>query len=1080
MGLKGNLSTVSLAQVFQALSSGNSSGLLRIQAPEGPRFVEILDGAISVAGRSSERIMLGDLLLSRGLLEESKLEEALQAQKESGKMLGQVLLDSGVIGLEHLEEALRFQIEEEVCELFILKQGEFDFLANATLDAKIAPGGGLVRLKIDPNTLLIEAARRADEWKNIEGRIPSQALLFKLTDAGRQVLESGEGISTEGAILLKLIDDRRSVESMVQKACLGRLTTNQMLVELWDAGFIELLPLAEYEEVSRGHLKERRFDEALRIANLFLSTANEEKNAEKIAKAQALVQDVEKAKKLAAQASSVKVAADPKVRSEVIRRAQAGVILKKERSSAPYVIAATVVVVLAAGAFFVFSKSDKTTDADARRNLESALTQSNDLITAGDYAAGLKVLQDFKTSNGEVQKQASEAYNKKVRFVEEIILKAIENFDAAYTENKPAELKAAAEKLEKLMDIGVSDADILAQRTQVGEKLARYKAGLKSGKFQSRLQEIQKNAKSKGPDETEQALLALLADGPPEEVAAPAREDAGKLARARLEAKRTLALAERIRRDGHVDAARMEYERVKEIAPGSKLAAEADKGLSALSDHAEKVKTQITAIEAQLAQKKTDDARAALLTLLQGAVPAQFQMRALDLYQTITPEDASVDKAISEAQKLFESKPAEARSALLKAVEKAPFSKAAARATLPTQINSWPAGAEILVDGQPLGRTPAVVPLPAHGRYALTLKKEGYHTTTLYHTNFRDEAVSARLNRAPSGAARMPAPARGAMIADPGLDGDRLLLLCGGELCVATRPELKVQKRIRLPGLEAALGPGVPVASSDRVQAVVSAADKALMLVPLTGAAAAKWFLNDAPISAPLLFNSDQMTDTRLAAVATQSGVEIWNVATGAMHKRISGVQQEEPAAVSALNDQVVVARRDSVLAVSASSGERQWLADVAKLSGGLARLQNVLAVVNTDGKVTFLAAKDGKVKSTVELKGAPLFGAQAAGDEVLVAMKGGRLDLAAPDAAEPRWSAALGGEISVQPAVDTARKTIAACSMEENEHYVNVIGLADGKLLYRGLLPSRPVSVAVDGRRVYVSTDDGDVTVFE
>ncbi|MCY3020521.1 MAG: DUF4388 domain-containing protein, partial [Planctomycetota bacterium] len=184
MGLKGNLSTVNLATVFQGLARESSTGLLRIQAPEGMRFVELQDGAISIAGRSAGRIMLGDLLLSRGLIDDAGLAEGLRLQKESGKMLGQVLLESGLLTIEQLEDALRFQIEEEVCELFMLHEGEFDFLEGAGLGAHIAPGGGLVRLKLDLNALLVEASRRAEEWKAIEQRIPKQSFLFQLAAEG--------------------------------------------------------------------------------------------------------------------------------------------------------------------------------------------------------------------------------------------------------------------------------------------------------------------------------------------------------------------------------------------------------------------------------------------------------------------------------------------------------------------------------------------------------------------------------------------------------------------------------------------------------------------------------------------------------------------------------------------------------------------------------------------------------------------------------------------------------------------------------------------------------------------------------
>src|SRR4051794_35575579 len=118
MGIKGNLATVNLAEVFQTLNRGNSTGLLRIQALEGPRFVELQNGAISIAGRSAGRIMLGDLLISRGFIDEAHLEQALRKQKETNALLGQVLIEGGLITIEQLEEALKFQIEEEVCELF--------------------------------------------------------------------------------------------------------------------------------------------------------------------------------------------------------------------------------------------------------------------------------------------------------------------------------------------------------------------------------------------------------------------------------------------------------------------------------------------------------------------------------------------------------------------------------------------------------------------------------------------------------------------------------------------------------------------------------------------------------------------------------------------------------------------------------------------------------------------------------------------------------------------------------------------------------------------------------------------------
>lgn len=63
----------------------------------------------------SRRPLLGQLLLTRGLVTAEELREALCRQQESGRLLGQILVQIGAVTPRQLEQALQEQrqLEEE-------------------------------------------------------------------------------------------------------------------------------------------------------------------------------------------------------------------------------------------------------------------------------------------------------------------------------------------------------------------------------------------------------------------------------------------------------------------------------------------------------------------------------------------------------------------------------------------------------------------------------------------------------------------------------------------------------------------------------------------------------------------------------------------------------------------------------------------------------------------------------------------------------------------------------------------------------------------------------------------------------
>ena len=1086
MGLKGNLSTVNLADVFQVLSRGNSTGLLRIQAPEGPRFVEIQNGAISIAGRSAGRILLGDLLLSRGLLDEQRLEGALVIQRETNKMLGQVLLDQQLVSLEALEEALRFQVEEEVCELFTLGKGEFDFLAGAALDAKIAPGGGLVKLSIDPNSLLLEAARRADEWKAIEKRIPNQAFLFRLTPQGSEVLKSGEGLSPEGMVLLRLADDNRSVEAMVQKACMGRLNTNQMLLELWDAGIVEPLPIDQYEAAARSHLKLNRVEEAQRIAD-FASLSGAGGMGTKL---QAAMAEIEKAKK-AAVSGTMTATTDPKVRSEVIRRNQPGLILKKDRSFLPLIIGAVVLLLAGGGAaaYFKFFAASKV-DTSQRKLLDQQLSQVQDAMSAQQYGKALELLRTFRSQDAETQTIAAQQYEAHRKDVELLLAKAINNFTTAFTKGPPEALRAAADELEKFNGITQLTDASQAELAKTKSLLKQVKNREKLEATRTRLREIDATAKTKSSDGLKKTYEELLAENPPEEIAADVRERIGKLLHAQAEADRRLKLAALERDMGETESAKAQFDLVKHEGPGTDYVALGAVGFEAIDKYVAECQKKLDKIDILQTQKQIEAARKELLSFIESRPPDRLFNSALDSLHTLdsNPEtDLAAD--LKDARDVSLKLPDEGRKKYLALLAKAPYSKTAATIVFKIAVKSEPADADVVFNGRPCGKTPATVEVPALGVAHFVIRKNGFQTEDVIDFNFRKELVSVTLQKLPALVRSLPAPAVGGLTAT----SDYFFALSGDEVIQCQPADLKVLNRIALRENEeqpadAASPSGRSMSTAPDVL-YIALAGKGLGHIKFPGGDYARLALSRVPTSPPVAYASKELPGKPLLAVAEGGSFETLFSDDGKLNKSVAGTDAADGAwGLSQDGEVFFVPEQNALRAIIGHSGEKKWETPVdGNVFAGpvVASGRGTVGVVSGSGQLVGLDTETGAARFQRDLGGKPAPYILSTSSAFLTVTLDGKVELSGADKGAAQWTAELKGAILAAPVAMRANdkdpeKAFAVCTRQGEAVSVTMLAASTGIVMWHAKLVSNPVATLSIGDKLYISTADGSVTVFD
>ncbi|HWJ21631.1 MAG TPA: DUF4388 domain-containing protein [Gemmatimonadaceae bacterium] len=262
MAIKGSLKEASLPDVLQLLALGMKSGCLSVTHRSNFGYVYFDKGRISYASIVNRRDRLGDILVKSGIVSQDQLEAAVAQQDALREQrLGEILVSQGAITREELHRQIRLQIEEAVYFLFTWTQGTFNF------EADVVPDEQDLLVSINPETLLLEGARRVDEWSQIEKKISSFDLVFSV-DRDRINASTAE-LTPEQELLLPLVDGQRDVASLVDASGLGEFDVGKALYGLVTAGFLHRVGKTKAAEPS---VSDARVDEHRNLGVAFYKT----------------------------------------------------------------------------------------------------------------------------------------------------------------------------------------------------------------------------------------------------------------------------------------------------------------------------------------------------------------------------------------------------------------------------------------------------------------------------------------------------------------------------------------------------------------------------------------------------------------------------------------------------------------------------------------------------------------------------------------------------------------------------------------------------------------------------------------
>lgn len=239
MAIEGPLQDIGIHDVFQLLDLARKSGRLTVRsqarANEGKVYFD--NGAVIHATMRDNPYTLGAILRKAGKISDAELEAASQLQENDPRRLfGEILITQGFVSRRDVERYVRQQIESVVFELFSWNEGSFSFADGRDDEVRV---DAVVRVSIE--SLLMEGARRIDEWSRMGDRIPNAYVIPRLAEP-REGGDSYIDLHPSEWEVLSLIDGDHSLREIAAELAVSEFDVAKTVYGMLSTELIEIVP----------------------------------------------------------------------------------------------------------------------------------------------------------------------------------------------------------------------------------------------------------------------------------------------------------------------------------------------------------------------------------------------------------------------------------------------------------------------------------------------------------------------------------------------------------------------------------------------------------------------------------------------------------------------------------------------------------------------------------------------------------------------------------------------------------------------------------------------------------------------
>jgi DNA-binding response OmpR family regulator len=215
-GIQGNLASVRIVEVLQMLGLQRQTGRLVISRSPGDAVeVYFKDGFVVFASSTvaGNKTWLEGLLKKTCGLQDDSFRHVLKIAEMTSQPVDRVLVQERLLDAKSFSDCLRRHTESAVYKIMAWTAGEF-FFEKAIPPVFANP----VQLKVDD--VLLEGARRADEWSLIQQKIPHFNIVFEPIISNAEELTT-RGMSDIDLSVFRYVDGKRTIQNIIDILCVG-------------------------------------------------------------------------------------------------------------------------------------------------------------------------------------------------------------------------------------------------------------------------------------------------------------------------------------------------------------------------------------------------------------------------------------------------------------------------------------------------------------------------------------------------------------------------------------------------------------------------------------------------------------------------------------------------------------------------------------------------------------------------------------------------------------------------------------------------------------------------------------------